>query len=289
MEVKADERPRTLPAGSWGLGLGLRTRSGRPECQRMERTPRRVLVTGASSGIGRALTLELFSAGFDVAMMSRREREMRDLADRAILHQREAKVFSVDLANRGSTDAALSSLLSEWPSLDAVILNAGVSELTPLSDSTTAAFDRVMELDLTSNFRILRRLVPSVPKGGRIVAVASILGRFGIPDAHGYCSAKAGLCGLVRALALDLAPRDIAVNAVLPGWVATPMADDAIAKQAPAMGMDTHAAREFFEKAMPIGRFLQPVEIAKTILFLLSAKAAGLTGQALNHCGGTLA
>lgn len=249
----------------------------------------KALVTGAGSGIGAATAVALMEIGFDVALCGRRPSGLERVAARAPLLAREARIVVADLADRAATDRALDGLLATWPALDAVVLNAGINEMTPLAAPDTAAFDRVLEVDLVANFRLLRRLVPALREGGRIVVIGSVLGRFGIPNGHGYCAAKAGVAGLVRALALDLAPKKITVNAVMPGWVDTPMADAAITTQAPGLGMTGDAARAMFAKAVPIGRFLAPLEVARYVQFLVGSQAGGVTGQAVNLCGGTLA
>jgi NAD(P)-dependent dehydrogenase (short-subunit alcohol dehydrogenase family) len=250
---------------------------------------RRALVTGATSGIGRAIATKLLGAGWDVALLGRRRSALEALAARTGLAQGAARILACDLADRRDTDRALSHLVLEWPVIHGVVLNAGINDLTPLDSPDTAAFDRILETNLVSSFRILHVLVPRIPDGGRIVAIGSVLARVGIPNGHGYCAAKAGLSGLVRALALDLAPRGITVNTVLPGWVETPMADASIARQAPLLGLTEDEARKKFTGAVPIGRFLEPREVARFVHFLLGREAGGITGQSLSICGGVLA
>lgn len=252
-------------------------------------SPRRILVTGAGSGIGRATALRLLASGCDVAVHGRRPDRLEGFARRAHLHQRSVRPVVFDLADRPATASALAGLLQEWPEIHGVVLNAGSSGHDFLEAPDTAEWDRLLDVNLASCFRILRPLIPHIPAGGRIVAVGSVLGRFGVPHAHGYGAAKAGVMGLVRALALDLATRQITVNAVLPGWVDTPLAEASIARQAPLLGLAPEEARTRFEKAVPIGRFLEPREVARLIVHLLSPEAGGITGEAMNICGGVLA
>jgi NAD(P)-dependent dehydrogenase (short-subunit alcohol dehydrogenase family) len=146
-----------------------------------------------------------------------------------------------------------------------------------------------MEVNLKAPIRLCRALLPRLGEGSRIVAIASVLSRFGVPGLHGYCASKAGLVGFIRSLALDLATQGITVNAVLPAWTETEMAMSSIRGQAPSMSMTYQDARAMFETQMPIGRFLTPAEIAAMVGFLVSPAASGVTGQALNVCGGTMA
>jgi NAD(P)-dependent dehydrogenase (short-subunit alcohol dehydrogenase family) len=122
--------------------------------------------------------------------------------------------------------------------------------------------------------------------GGRIVNLSSVLGRFGVSGYAAYCAAKHGVIGFTRALALELAPREITVNALCPGWVETDMADQGIRETASALGISPEEFREQAIAGVPLKRFLDPSEIAKLALYLTSEEASGITGQTYNICGG---
>jgi 3-hydroxybutyrate dehydrogenase len=250
---------------------------------------KRALLSGASSGIGFATAKTLIEEGWDLAIVARRPAPLENLRVFGSVNGSSVIPLPCDLSDRSEHDRMLDELLARWESLDAVILNAGVSGRTPLDDPDLRAFDRVVELDLVSPLRTLRTLVPKIAEGGRIVVIGSVLGRFGVPDLHGYCAAKAGVMGMVRSLALDLAPRRIAVNAVLPGWVRTEMARSNIAEQAPKLGLEAEEATRHFLAQVPLGRFLEPGEIAHQVRHLLSESSAGITGQAINVCSGVMA
>ena len=123
-------------------------------------------------------------------------------------------------------------------------------------------------------------------EGGRIVNISSVLGRFGVPGYTAYCASKHGVIGLTRALALELAPRQITVNALCPGWVDTEMAEQGMRQGAAATGRTFEQFRERALGAVPIKRIIQPEEVAELVRFVSSPGAAAITGQTYNICGG---
>ncbi|MSR75718.1 MAG: SDR family oxidoreductase [Planctomycetes bacterium] len=249
---------------------------------------KRVLVTGASRGIGRAVAKVFLENDWEVALCARSAAGLEIVARTAGLPRGVARSVPCDLSNRASSDAALGALLESWGHLDGVVLSHALNIPTPLSGSL-ADFERMIEADLVSPLRILRQLTPALQQGGRVVLIGSVLGRFGVPGQHGYCAAKAGMAGIARSLALDLAPKQITVNCVQPGWVDTEMANEAIAAQCSGMGMSATEARAHFEAQLPLKRFLAPHEIAAHVHWLFSTAASGLTGQAQNHDCGVMA
>ena len=250
---------------------------------------KRVLVTGATSGIGAATARRLLTSHFDVAVMGRRVRELEGLEAFGKSVGGNVLVLPCDLADRAATDRALKDLRQAWPELHGIVANAGVGGPSTLEAPDTRDFDRIFEINFTSHLRIVRCLIPTLEDGGRIVAVASVLGRFGIPRYHAYCASKAALIGLCRALALELASRRITVNAVAPGWVRTPMAESGMAEQAREAGLTLEEARKAFLADVPLGRMLEPEEVAMLILMLFGPAAGGITGQALTIDCGVLA
>jgi len=121
---------------------------------------------------------------------------------------------------------------------------------------------------------------------GRIINVSSVLGKFGVPGYSAYCATKHGMIGFTRALALEVVGRGITVNAICPGWVDTEMARFGIEESAANQGITPEEFKKQAVAAVPIGRFLDADEVAKLVLYLASDKAGGITGQAINICGG---
>lgn len=248
----------------------------------------RILVTGASRGIGRAVARMFAREGLEVLAVARSTSDLNKLAIESGLGvNAPIRTLALDLADRTAVDRAFSTGAFGNHPFRGIVLAHALNQPTPLV-GRSAAFKDMIEADLVSPMRLLRTLLPQVQDDGRIVLVGSILGRLGIPGQHGYCAAKAGLAGLVRALALDLAPRRISVNCLQPGWVDTDMAAASIAAQAPSMGMTAAEARKFFEEALPMKRFLTPEEVAAHVRWLFSREAACLTGQVINHDSGSL-
>jgi NAD(P)-dependent dehydrogenase (short-subunit alcohol dehydrogenase family) len=160
--------------------------------------------------------------------------------------------------------------------------------MTPVDRDSDAFFDEILAADLTGPWNTVRAVLPRMGPGGRIVLVASVLGRFGVPGYGAYCAAKHGLIGLAKALALELIDRGIVVNAVAPGWVDTDMAQTGIRQIAAATGQTEAQFRAQAEAAVPVKRFFQPEEIAHGIAWLLNPANTMQVGQCLNLDGGVV-
>jgi NAD(P)-dependent dehydrogenase (short-subunit alcohol dehydrogenase family) len=167
-----------------------------------------------------------------------------------------------------------------------MINNAGVGGPNAGAVDGPERWHEVVRTNLDGTFFATRAALPHLPDGGRIVVISSVLGRFGVPGYTAYCASKHGVIGLTKALALELAPRRITVNAVCPGWVDTDMAAAGIALMADGMGVEPAEARRQAMAAVPLGRMLQPDEIGELVVWLCSPAASGMTGQAISHCGG---
>ena len=170
--------------------------------------------------------------------------------------------------------------------LDVLVNNAGVGGPNACAFDGPERWDDVVRPNLDGVFFTSRAALKHLPDGGRIVNISSVLGRFGVPGYTAYCASKHGVIGLTKALALELAPRDITVNAICPGWVDTDMAADGLQLMADGMGLELEEARRQAMAMVPLGRILQPDEIGDLVVYLASHGARGMTGQAISHCGG---
>jgi ketoreductase len=252
---------------------------------------RTALVTGAGSGIGRAIALGLAADGFRVLLTGRVLEKLQATAQAIEALGALASVFSADLSKRESSDALADWVLGGGKPLSVIVHNAGIGGPTPLEDATSAEFDRRLEINLIAPMRLTRALLPRIPQDGtgRIVFIASVLARFGVPSYHGYCASKTGVVGLARALSRDLAKDRITVNAICPGWVRTEMAETGLRLLGEVQGVDPREAERRAMGEVPIGRILDPEEVAALVRYIVSSGAAGLTGQAVNFDGGVLA
>ena len=245
------------------------------------------LVTGASRGIGRAIAEAYLEEGAKVALCARTVSELESLADAWNQKGRRALALECDVTSKESVARAVGELESSWGKLHILVNNAGISGRTPLTEDSAELWQRILDVNLTGSYNVTRAALDLMSSGdGRIVNMSSVLGRFGVPGYTAYCTSKHGIIGFTRALALELAPRGITVNAICPGWVQTDMADKGIQETADVLGISAVAFREQAIEGVPLKRFIDPPEIAKLALYLTSEEASAVTGQAYNICGG---
>jgi NAD(P)-dependent dehydrogenase (short-subunit alcohol dehydrogenase family) len=229
---------------------------------------RHVAVTGAGTGIGRAIAQRLAAEGARLTLLARDESRLRDVVP-------GARTLSLDIRDRDAVLAAFDE------PLDALVANAGIGGPNEHGDGDR--FDDIVRTNLYGTYWCTRAAERHLPDGGRIVVTSSILARIGVAGYTAYCASKAGLLGLVRSLAAELAPRQIQVNAICPGWVNTDMAWEGLSLWP---GLTPDEAWEIAKQEVPLGRMSEPAEIAGTVAWLLSDDARGVTGQAIDHNNG---
>lgn len=244
------------------------------------------MVTGGGRGIGRAIARALGGPGTLVAVagrtMNRLESTVLDLESLG----GRALALQMDVSNPASVAAAASELRRAVDHVDVLVNNAGVGGGEPVAGSDIERWRRTIDTNLTGMYLVTRELLGLIPDGGRIVNLSSVLGRFGVPGYTAYCASKHGVIGFTRALALELAPQRITVNALCPGWVDTEMAEMGMRQGAHATGRTFEEFRDWAINAVPIKRFIQPEEVAELVKFLASPAASAITGQTYNICGG---
>ncbi|MFN7974395.1 MAG: SDR family NAD(P)-dependent oxidoreductase [Acidobacteriota bacterium] len=244
-----------------------------------------VVVTGAGTGIGRAIAARL-GAGAFVACLGRRARLCEETLELVRAAGGDGVALSMDVTDQESVAAAVAAIRAARDRIDVLVNNAGVGGPNDMA-SEDDRWSTIIATNLDGTYRVTRAALPCMPDGGRILNIASVLGRFGVPGYTAYCASKHGIVGLTRALALELAPRRITVNAVCPGWVATDMAIDGMRAGAAARGIELAAFERDAMTRVPIGRMLEPAEVAALCSYLASDDAAGMTGQALDLNGGS--
>ena len=244
------------------------------------------LVTGGGRGIGRAIALAFAEPASIVAIAARTRTELDDTA-RAIGARGATPIaLAVDVTDEDAVARAFGEIRAVTRVVDVVVNNAGVGGGQPIDTTDTAAWRRILDTNVLGTFLVTRQAVPMLPDGGRVINVSSVLGRFGVPGYTAYCASKHAVIGFTRALALELVKRRVTVNAVCPGWVETGMAVQGMQNGANAMGVTLEEFRSRALGAVPIGRIIEPDEVANLVKFLASPMAAAITGQTYNICGG---
>lgn len=236
------------------------------------------LVTGASRGIGRAVACGLAADGFDLALVYAGN---ADAAAEAVAACEAAgataRAYRCDVSNADEAKATVDAVLADFGSVWALVNNAGITRDTLLARMKDEDFARVLDVNLTGAFNMMRALARPLmrQRGGRIVSMSSVVGLMGNAGQANYAASKAGLIGLTKSVARELAPRGVTVNAVAPGFVRTDMT-----------AVLPEQVVERYEGQIPLGRLADPEEVAGVVRFLVSDAAAYVTGEVIRVDGG---
>lgn len=248
---------------------------------------RHVAVTGAGTGIGRAIALRLAEEGAVQSFFARGAQRIEAVASEIRARGGRARAFACDVRQRAAVDKAFDAAREAQGPFTALVANSGIGGAN--EPGAQDRFDDLVATNLVGTYSTIRaaerHLAPG-PEPRHVVVIASILARIGVAGYTGYCASKAGLLGLVRALAVEFAPQGVQVNAVCPGWVETDMALEGLQGMARGMNVSVAEARRIALTAVPLGRMSQPDEIAGVVAWLLSPDARGATGQAFDVNGG---
>jgi NAD(P)-dependent dehydrogenase (short-subunit alcohol dehydrogenase family) len=253
----------------------------------MEFTTKHIAITGAGSGIGRAIAQRLDRAGAKLSLFGRRPEALEETAG---LLRGSAHWASLDISDRSAVEFAFTDAVGVHGPLHALVANAGVGGSNSPADEGGDRFDELVDTNLRGTYYSMRaaqaHLVGREAGARHIIAISSILARIGVPGYSGYCASKTALLGLVRSLSVELAPEGILVNAICPGWVDTDMAWEGLDGMAGALAISREAAHSIAMGDVPIGRMGKPAEVAGLVAYLLSDDAAGTTGSAIDINGG---
>ena len=235
------------------------------------------LVTGASRGIGRAIARELAAQGATVLCGARDKEKLAATVAAIVAEGGKALPVPLDVADRASVEAAFDAILEAHGRLDHLVNNAGITRDNLVLRMKTEDWKDVLDTNLTGVFLCTQAALRPMLKqrAGRIVSVTSVVGLTGNPGQANYAASKAGIVGFTKSVAREVASRAITVNAVAPGFVETDMTA--------AM---TDKARAAVTSLIPLGRVGQPEDVAAAVAFLVSDRAAYITGQVLSVDGG---
>ncbi len=235
------------------------------------------LVTGASQGIGRATSLALAEAGAKVAVAARSADKLASLASGIESAGGSALAVPMDVADSAQVKAAFQQVLAKFGRLDILVNNAAITRDTLALRMKLEDWEAVLRTNLTGAHLCIQQALGAMLKqrSGRIINVTSVVAETGNAGQANYVASKAGLIGLTRAIAVEVASRSITVNAIAPGFVETPMTDPL-----------SPELKEKMKSLIPLGRFGKDCEIGAAIVFLASDEAAYITGQVLEVNGG---
>lgn len=242
---------------------------------------RHVVVTGGGTGVGADTAQHFARAGYRVTIMGRTE---------AILKAQDLPYQVCDVTDARRVAAAFDAARMEQGAIDVVIANAGAATSVPFAKMTAADLTAMTDVNLTGVFNVWQAALPDMKAShsGQMIVIASTAGLKGYPYVAGYCAAKHGVIGLTRALALELAPSGITVNAICPGFIETPMLERSIDNIVEKTGMSAHDAAKSLIKGNPQRRFIQTDEVAGTALWLCSDAARSVNGHTLTLSGGEI-
>jgi NAD(P)-dependent dehydrogenase (short-subunit alcohol dehydrogenase family) len=244
---------------------------------------RAAIVTGAGSGIGAACAIRLAEDGYGLVLSGRRLAPLEAVA----AELETAIVVAGDVGDSDHADALAGAAIEAFGGIDAVVLNAGIGESRPAADETPDGWEAVLRTNLTGAFLVTRAALPSlVERRGALVGVASVNAWRAGPGWAAYCTSKAGLVMLVQSIARDYGPQGVRANAVLPGWVRTPMGDEDMDALGEERGMDREEAYRATHAHVPLRRPADAPEVADVVSFLLSDAAGYVSGAALPVDGG---
>lgn len=248
----------------------------------MDMTGKKVIVTGASSGIGQATARLFLDSGAIVTLVGRRESALAEVIGRAKSKGEGAFVLEADLSDEGQSESCVARATEKMGGLDVLVNAAGILKGGRIEDTSLELWDEMMNINLRSIFYLMKLAVPHLERTrGNIVNVSSVTGPRSFPGVLAYCVSKAGLDHLTRCAALELASKGIRVNAVNPGVVVTGLHRSG--------GMNDEAYSAFLEHSKtthPLGRVGQANEVADLICFLASDRAGWITGATVSIDGG---
>lgn len=237
------------------------------------------IVTGASQGIGKAIALELSREGVEVILVDIQKEKLEEVADKIRENKGKAAVFAADVSRMDEAMEVAEAVVKSNEKIDHLVNNAGITRDNLLMRMKEEEWDSVLKVNLKGVFNFSKAVIRNMINNryGRIVNISSIVGLMGNVGQCNYSASKAGVIGFTKSLAREVASRGITVNAVAPGYIASPMTENL-----------PESVQQKFRDWIPLKRFGTPEEITHAVKFLLSDEAAYITGQVINVNGGML-
>jgi NAD(P)-dependent dehydrogenase (short-subunit alcohol dehydrogenase family) len=251
---------------------------------------RRVLITGASRGIGLGIADSFVREGADVMLAATNESLLEEVAEPLAVHGTKIAIAVADVSDPEACKALVDRTTSALGGLDVLVNAAGIYIAKPFVEYSYEEFDRMQRVNLYGVFSLMQYVLPGMiaQQYGKIINVASTAGKWGSRNQTPYNVAKHGVVGMTRSVALEVGRNGININAICPGWVQTDLMEDFMSSHAKLAGLTIEAMREACLAKVPIGRFLDVAECGHLAVYLASAESDGMTGQSLLLDGGLL-
>ncbi|KAB2968247.1 MAG: SDR family oxidoreductase [Thermoanaerobaculia bacterium] len=252
------------------------------------RPGRGAVVTGGGRGIGEATARALAEAGARVVVAARSAGEIERVASELTAAGHEVAAIPCDVTDPDAIERLRAAALDRLGAVEILVNNAGVAASAPLKGQTLEEWRRLFAVNVEGTFLACRAFLPGMLERGwgRVVNIASVAGRTGAPYVSAYAASKHAVVGFTRSLAAEVAVRGVTVNAVCPGYVATPMTERSIETIVTKTGMSAPEARQRLVAANPQGRLIEPEEVAYLVAALCDERARGVNGQAIGIDGG---
>ena len=237
------------------------------------------IVTGASQGIGETIAVEMAKSGANVFCLARNKNALDSTINKIISNGDKASAYSCDISDNEQFNNIVTDIFKEYGSLDILVNNAGITNDTLLMRMSDDQWDSVLNINLKGSFTCTRSVIKYMmkKKSGRIINITSIVGLTGNAGQANYAASKAGLIGMTKSIAKEVASRGITANCVAPGWIETAMTEQL-----------SDDVKNKFLSQIPTGKIGYPKDIANTVIFLASKEAEYITGQTITVDGGRI-
>ena len=235
------------------------------------------IITGASRGIGKAIAIQLAACNAKVSLVARNQKSLDVIKEIILQRGGEAQSLIGDVSNFESFSRTVEQTLEKWKKVDILINNAGITQDNIIMRMKETEWDSVIDVNLKGCFNGIKSVTrPMIKnKGGKIINITSVIGQIGNPGQSNYAASKSGIIGLTKSMAKELGSRNITINAVAPGYIATEMTEK----------LDNDIKSKL-NSSIPLGRLGKPEDVANLVCFLVSDEATYITGQTFNVDGG---